>query len=278
MGPDAELLLGPLAEGGSSELERTLALAALIHAGRENLGDSLHAELRQFPQLHMLRRCWKREVLSAAAIACGQRTAQLWAEIAGEPLARVERDLQLLLRRPADGPDEVARPVPAVPAPPSPASAAAPKPRIFVSYSHKDSRWLDDFVVMLKPGLKAEQMLLWSDQRIGVGARWLEEIEEAMRLASVAVFLVSADFIASRFIEEVELPTLLAAAEQRGLKIFWIAVRPCLYGESRLSDYQCANDPSKPLSQLTKAKREKAIADISSEILAVTKAAVASAR
>lgn len=277
LGSEAQPQLSPLAEEGSSELERTLALAALIHAGREDLGDRLHAELRQFRQLHMLRRCWKREILSAVAVACGPRTAQLWAEMAGEPLARVERDLPLLLRLPTERAAQAVRDLGAPPTASPPAAAAPPKPRIFLSYSHRDSRWLDDFVIMLKPGLKGDHILLWSDQKIGVGALWREEIEEAMRLASVAVFLVSADFIASRFVEEVELPTLLAAAEQRGLKIFWIAVRPCLYGESRLSEYQCANDPSKPLSQLSKAKREQAIADISREILAVTKAAGAAA-
>jgi len=77
-------------EEAANEWDRVFALCALVHAGQKGRGDALHGALRNFPLLPNLRPCWKREVISAMAYADADQTrAQLWAEIAGEPLARI---------------------------------------------------------------------------------------------------------------------------------------------------------------------------------------------
>src|SRR2546425_10101985 len=88
--------------------------------------------------------------------------------------------------------------------------------RVFVSYSHKDQRWLDRLHVHLKPLERQGLVELWDDTRIAAGTIWRSEIKQAIDTAQVAVLLISADFLASDFIAADELPPLLRRAESAG--------------------------------------------------------------
>jgi internalin A len=128
----------------------------------------------------------------------------------------------------------------------------------FISYSHKDAKWLDKLNVMLTP-LTRDGMNVWSDQKIKPGALWADEISNALADAKVAILLVSPDFLASKFIHENELPPLLAEAVLGGLVILWIPIHFSNYKLTKINDYQAAWDPSKPLANLSKAKLNQAV-------------------
>jgi hypothetical protein len=119
---------------------------------------------------------------------------------------------------------------------------------IFVSYSHKDHEWLEQFLTMLKPYVQKNGISIWSDKEIVPGSRWRKKIAEALDSARVAVLLVSPDFLASEFIQQNELPVLMSAEQEGRITIQWIAVRPSLYEETPIAEFQALNDPSTPLA------------------------------
>jgi hypothetical protein len=98
-----------------------------------------------------------------------------------------------------------------------------------------------------------------------------EEIQTALDRASIAVLLVSPNFLASDFIATDEFPFLLSAAEKRGLRILWIAISSSLFELTRIAEYQAVNNPSKPLDSLRAARVNRELADIARKIIAAVK-------
>lgn len=129
---------------------------------------------------------------------------------------------------------------------------------VFVSYSHADTQYLARLEVHLKPFERAGKMELWSDTRIKAGEKWKERIKETLNKSVIAILLVSADFLASDFIIDDELPPLLKSAEEKGTLILPIILKPCRFSKSsQLSKFQAINDPQMPLSKMDDNGREE---------------------
>lgn len=138
--------------------------------------------------------------------------------------------------------------------------------QVFIGYSHKDKRWLEDLQTHLKPYMRNRTLTPWSDKQITTGSKWLPEIKAALGRTKVGVLLVTPNFLASDFIHENELGPLLKKAEEGKVSIIWVPVGSCAYKETPLKDYQAAGDPDKPLATMKKADRDKAWVSICEEI------------
>jgi hypothetical protein len=138
---------------------------------------------------------------------------------------------------------------------------------VFISYSQRDSKWMQRLQVHLKPLERLGVISRWDDSRIQPGSRWQDEIAAAIRRARVAVLLVSADFLASDFINENELPPLLKAAAREGVMILPVILSPCRFEKTPgLSQFQAVNSPRRSLISLDRAKREEIFVKIADAI------------
>lgn len=147
----------------------------------------------------------------------------------------------------------------AMPAKPVPPAATGTRGgEVFISYSHKDGEWLTRLKTHLKPYIHGETLSVWDDTKIKPGERWREEIADALEHATVAVVLVSPNFLESDFIASTELPPLLAAARERGVTILWVPLSFSSYDETEIRDYQAAINPDRPIDTLSKAEQNKA--------------------
>lgn len=133
--------------------------------------------------------------------------------------------------------------------------------QIFISYSHSDdSKYLDKLRTHLKPMERNHKISIWDDRSIKPGKEWKNEIQEAIDNAKVAILMVSANFIASDFIANSELPPILdAAADKDGITIIWLPVSSCAYEDTAIEKYQAVIDPQKPLDMMTEAELNQAL-------------------
>lgn len=147
------------------------------------------------------------------------------------------------------------------------ARARERRQNVFVSYSHSDVEYLDRLLVHLKPLEKDGLLELWVDTRLRAGDKWKKEIEKALQRSTVAVLLVSADFLASEFITDNELPPLLKNAEEQGTRVIPLIVKPCRFTRDKsLKGFQAVNDPKKALILLQPGLQELIYDQVASEI------------
>jgi TIR domain len=140
------------------------------------------------------------------------------------------------------------------------------KDQVFISYSHKDTKWRKDLEIHLKPYLRDGPIKGWSDQQIVPDSKWFEEIKSALAQTKVAVLLVTPDFLASDFIHEHELGPLLKEAEKGGVTIVRVPVYASAYKKTAIESYQAVLSPETPLAGISKPKRAQAWVRICEEI------------
>src|SRR3954467_1583019 len=123
--------------------------------------------------------------------------------------------------------------------------------KVFISYNHADQEWLDRLKRFLRPLEREGRLDLWDDTHIRPGDDWKQEIRTALDTAQVAVLLISANFFASDFIDENELPPLLAAAQAKGARILPVILSACRVARNpELTRFQAVNSPDRPLNEI----------------------------
>ena len=135
--------------------------------------------------------------------------------------------------------------------------------KLFISYSHKDKKWLERVRVHLRPLERDHDIEIWDDTKIQAGSDWEKEIKNAIQEAKVALLLVSADFIASDFIAKNELPPLLEAAKNEGACVIPLLLKPSRFAYTKsISMYQAVNSPENTLTGVNESEQEKILVDM----------------
>jgi hypothetical protein len=141
-------------------------------------------------------------------------------------------------------------------------------PKVFISYSHKDEKYKNELVTMLA-GLENQGIItIWQDKRIEPGEEWLKAIRAAMLTCKLALLLISPHFLASEFIRNKELPTLLEQRMHNGLIVIPIIIRPCLWKRDPiLKSLQALPQNAQPVTNAANVnKRTQIWADVAEAI------------
>jgi predicted ATPase len=101
------------------------------------------------------------------------------------------------------------------------------KQKIFISYSHADEAQAKRILIHLDPLRRDGTIEMWHDRRIKPGEDWREVVDTEMEAADVALFLVSPDFLASEFCQDVEVSHLLSRHQTAELLIIPIIIDYC---------------------------------------------------
>ena len=120
----------------------------------------------------------------------------------------------------------------------------APK-KLFISYSKKDIDHKDLLIKHLS-GLR-DKVATWNDRDILPGEDWDQTIKNELNEADIVLYLVSADSMATEYIQKVELP-LVEQRCQKGLcTLVPIIVRACDWQELSFAKYNALPAKGKAL-------------------------------
>lgn len=148
--------------------------------------------------------------------------------------------------------------------------------RLFISYSHEDTKWLEAITQQLAV-LQAQGLVsLCDDSKLRVGEGWFPQLHEMMLSARIGLLLISAPFLSSEFVRRAEIPRLFDQHEAGGMTIYPLLVEPCPWQlvewlaklELRPLD---AKRRARALASFDGAARKQKLADVASEIATLVK-------
>ncbi|HSS48832.1 MAG TPA: toll/interleukin-1 receptor domain-containing protein, partial [Thermoanaerobaculia bacterium] len=155
-----------------------------------------------------------------------------------------------------------------------------PGPKVFVSYSQRDQKALEQLQRFLRPLERDGLLASWADTRIETGKDWKKEIDQALAEATVAVLLISQDFLSSEFIVREEIPRLLEYEAAGRMTILPVFLSPSLVEDIEFADPRTGADskilltkfqgygrPTKPLSDLEWSDRERTYKTLAQSLL-----------
>ena len=130
--------------------------------------------------------------------------------------------------------------------------------KVFISYSHRDKRWLEKLRPQLGSLARERGLDIWDDTRIKSGSKWREDIESTLASAKVAILLISKYFLDSDFILNEELPATSQGRGNRGSGDLPVILGPCrIENHSVLSHFQYVNPPTRTLGHMSEVERDE---------------------
>lgn len=122
-------------------------------------------------------------------------------------------------------------------------------PRIFIAYSRQDLAQLELLRTQLRVLERREHCHIFYDGVIHAGEKWEPRIKEELHRADIFVLLVTAEFLDSDFVNDIELPTILKREQEGSAKVFPIILRQCLWKYSELGDFQAILFQERPIEE-----------------------------
>ena len=98
--------------------------------------------------------------------------------------------------------------------------------RLFVSYSHENAAWCKRLLPVLRVKANVDALQAWHDTELKAGDRWDKEIQAELERMDIFLCLVSYQFLASDYIQNVELPKAKARHENGEIEVVPVVLYP----------------------------------------------------
>jgi hypothetical protein len=120
---------------------------------------------------------------------------------------------------------------------------------LFISYAHEDEPFRKDFEKHLS-ALRHEGLVKeWHDRMITAGQDWERLIHASLDRSHIIVFLVSPDFMASRYCSEVEVKRAMQRHEMGTARVIPVLIRPTDWQGASFSKLQAVPTDALPISE-----------------------------
>ncbi len=119
---------------------------------------------------------------------------------------------------------------------------------IFISYSHKDERFLSELSTHLQWLKRQDKIALWHDRVIEAGAEWELELRHQLESSQIILLLISADFLASDYCYSFEMKLALERHQAGTAMVIPIILRACDWQRSPFSKLQALPKDAKPVT------------------------------
>ena len=140
---------------------------------------------------------------------------------------------------------------------------------LFISYAHEDREYLAMLIKQLSDLKRIGIIQSWHDRMINAGDRWQDEIDQALEEARVIVFLISPDFIASEYINGVEVKRAKERHAQGLARIIPVIVKDVFWEKNPLSIFQAL--PADDQSIAGASNKDRAFVEVVSGIYKAVK-------
>jgi hypothetical protein len=100
-------------------------------------------------------------------------------------------------------------------------------PLVFVAYQHDDTKWLEELKKHLGALIHSERIEFFSDRQIGGSEEWDPAIRNKLKSAKVIVPMISPNFLSSRYIQTVELPTAIGRHVRGEVRVLPVLLESC---------------------------------------------------
>jgi hypothetical protein len=130
----------------------------------------------------------------------------------------------------------------------APVSIIPPPLELFYSYAHTDEDLRAKLEKHLAALQRAQLISGWSDRKILPGTEWAAEIQAAMERAGIILLLISADFLASEYCYNIELPFALKRHQAGSAIVIPVLLRPVEWKDTPFAVLQALPDGARAVT------------------------------